>query len=123
MDWLTATLLIISLVLWFSTRRPKNFPPGLTRIPIIGHIMTGSKPTLSLKYPNIVGIFVANYPTVMIQNFKLAKDLLNREEWCGRHSNIISQYLRSDSGKNKVSKASCERKTPTRVVDCMNIGY
>ena len=97
MDWLTATLLIISLVLWFSTRRPKNFPPGLRRIPIIGHIMTGSKPTLSLKYPNIVGIFVANYPTVMIQNFKLAKDLLNREEWCGRHSNIISQYLRSDS--------------------------
>jgi len=101
MDWLTATLLIITLVLWFSTRRPKNFPPGLRRIPIIGHIMTGSKPTLSLKYPNIVGIFVANYPTVMIQNFKLAKDLLNREEWCGRHSNIISQYLRSDSGKNK----------------------
>ena len=123
MDWLTAILLIITLVLWFSTRRPKNFPPGLRRIPIIGHIMTGSKPTLSLKYPNIVGIFVANYPTVMIQNFKLAKDLLNREEWCGRHSNIISQYLRSDSGKNKVSKASCEEKTPARVVDCMNIGY
>ena len=65
--------------------------------------MTGSKPKLSMKSSSIIGMFIANYPTVMIQNFKLAKDLMNREECCGRHSNIISRYLGSDSGKNKGS--------------------
>ena len=29
-----------------------------------------------------------------------------REEWCGRGKTIISRYLRSDSGKNKVSEQS-----------------
>ena len=74
--------------------------------------MTGSKPKLSMKTSSIVGMFIANYPTVMIQNFKLAKDLMNREEWFGRHSNIISRYLRSDSGKNKVSLVCLRISTP-----------
>ena len=29
-----------------------------------------------------------------------------REEWCGRGKTVISRYLRSDSGKNKVSEQS-----------------
>ena len=29
-----------------------------------------------------------------------------REEWCGRGKTVISRYLRSDSGKNKVSDQS-----------------
>jgi hypothetical protein len=93
MDWLTCFLTIIGLLLWMSTKRPKNFPSGLRRIPIIGQIMTGSKPKLSMKASSIVGMFIPNYPTVMIQNFKLAKDLMNQEEWCVRHSNITSRFL------------------------------
>ena len=31
-----------------------------------------------------------------------------REEWCGRGKTIISRYLRSDSGKNKVSEQSTQ---------------
>ena len=104
MDWLTAFLLLtLLLLLWISARRPPNFPPGLRRLPLIGTIPKGSKPIQTMKHLNIVGLFIFNYPAIMIQNFKLAKELLNREEWCGRHSNIISKYLRSDSGKNKVS--------------------
>ena len=31
-----------------------------------------------------------------------------REEWCGRGKTVISRYLRSDSGKNKVSEQSTQ---------------
>ena len=39
-----------------------------------------------------------------IQDFQLAKELLSREEWCGRGLSIISRYFRSDNGVNKVEK-------------------
>ena len=50
----------------------------------------------------IIGFFIGNNPSVAIQNFPLAKELLSREEWCGRGVNFITRYLRSDSGVNKV---------------------
>ena len=102
MDWFRVVLLfLLSMLLWISTRRPPNFPPGLQRLPVIGSILTGSKPKQKMKHLNIVGMFLSNSPTVMIQNFKLAKELMSREEWCGRPTSIITKYLRSDSGKNK----------------------
>ena len=103
----TALLLIIfSYLLYISTRRPKNFPPGLRRIPIIGQTFKGSRPVMWLwrKY-KIVGHFIGNTPAVTIQDFQLAKDLLSREEWCGRGQSIIERYLRSDSGVCKVRQA------------------
>ena len=103
----TALLLIIfSYLLYISTRRPKNFPPGLRRIPIIGQTFKGSRPVMWLwrKY-KIVGHFIGNTPAVTIQDFQLAKDLLSREEWCGRGQSIIERYLRSDSGVCKVIKS------------------
>ena len=106
MDWLTALLFLLLLFLWFSTRRPPNFPPGLPRIPVVGTIRRGSKAPTAVKHLNIVGMFMASYPTVLIQNFKLAKELFSRDEWCGRPSSIISRYLRADSGKNKARLGS-----------------
>ena len=64
--------------------------------------MTSSMPKLSTSKLGVKGLFVANFPTVMIENFHLAKELLCKDEWCGRHTSYVSEYLRSDSGKNKV---------------------
>ena len=95
---------VLTFLLWYNTRRPKNFPPGKARIPIIGHFPTGSKPDMELwKIHNIMGFYFGNHPSVLLQNFQLAKELLNKEEWCGRGKNIITQYLRSDNGINKVA--------------------
>merc|ERR1719167_526270 len=99
--WLTFLLLFLTLLLWKGTKRPQNFPPGPQRIPIIGHLITSSMPKLSTSKLGIKGLFVANFPTVMIENFHLAKELLSKDEWCGRHTSYVSKYLRSDSGKNK----------------------
>ena len=38
----------------------------------------------------------------MIQIARIEKRIY-REEWCGRGKTIISRYLRSDTGKNKVA--------------------
>ena len=107
----TALLLILfSYLLYISTRRPKNFPPGLRRIPIIGQTMKGSRPLMSLwrKY-KIIGHFIGNTPAVTIQDFQLAKELLSREEWCGRGQSLIERYLRSDSGVCKVGQIGRDR--------------
>ena len=105
MEWVTISLiiLVLSFLLYYSTRRPHNFPPGRRRIPIIGQAVTGAKPKMDLwNSHNIIGFFIGNNPAVRIQDFHLAKELLNREEWCGRGVNLITRYLRSDSGVNKV---------------------
>ena len=37
-----------------------------------------------------MGHFIGNTPAVTVQDFQLAKDLFNREEWCGeRFASLI----------------------------------
>lgn len=96
----TAWLLVVfCYLLYISTRRPKRFPPGLMRIPLIGQTFKGSKPIMEFwqKY-RIMGHFIGNSPAVTIQDFELARRLFSREEWCGRGGSVIERYLRSDSG-------------------------
>ena len=56
---------------------------------------------------NIVGQYIGNHPTIAIQNFELAKELFNKDEWCGRGVNLITRFMRSDSGTNKVVGNIC----------------
>jgi len=94
------TLLLI--LLYISIRRPPNFPPGLARLPVIGIVPKGSKPPAELwRNYKVLGFFMGNRPSVQINDFALAKDLFNREEWCGRNNTFVSLYLRADSGKSK----------------------
>lgn len=105
MELLTTLLLsfICCFLLYISTKRPKNFPEGLPRWPIVGQGWKGSKPSFHMwKSSKLMGHFIGNRPAVTIQDFHLAKELLNKDEWCGRGLSIISRYFRSDSGINKV---------------------
>ena len=45
MEWVTVLLLLLLAAawLWRASRRPRNFPPGLARIPLIGQTFRGSK--------------------------------------------------------------------------------
>ena len=102
---ITTVLLIFIFVfiLFISSRRPKNFPDGITRIPIVGQAFKGSKPPVGFwKSHKLLGHFIGNRPAVTVQNFQLAKELFSKDEWCGRGLSIISRYFRSDSGINKV---------------------
>jgi len=95
-------LLLATILLYISTRRPPNFPPGLARLPIIGQTVKGSKPMMEYwKTHKVLGMFIGSWPTVQLQDFKMAKDLFSREEWCGRGQGFMTRYLRSDSGRNR----------------------
>ena len=100
----TALLLVVfGYLLHISTRRPKNFPPGLRRIPIIGQTFKGSKPIMEFwRKHRIMGHFIGQTPAVTIQDFQLAKRLFSQDEWCGRGQSVIERYLRSDTGVCKV---------------------
>ena len=98
-------IFIVGFLLYVSSKRPKNFPEGIRRIPIIGQGFRGTKPPLHLwRTHKLMGHFIGHRPAVTIQNFPLAKDLFSKDEWCGRGLSIISRYFRSDSGINKVLK-------------------
>ena len=38
----------------------------------------------------------------------VARELLSREEWCGRGHNIITRYFRSDNGVTKVGSSPAQ---------------
>ena len=46
-----------------------------------------------------MGHFIGTVPAVTVQDFQLAKELFNREEWCGRGAGLIERYFRSENGK------------------------
>ena len=97
-------IFIVGFLFYVSSKRPKNFPEGIRRIPIIGQGFRGTKPPLHLwRTHKLMGHFIGNRPAVTIQNFSMAKDLFSKDEWCGRGLSIISRYFRSDSGINKVT--------------------
>ena len=54
----------------------------------------------------VIIVNIGSDPAVTIQDFQMAKDLFNKEEWCGRGQGIISRYFRSDNGINKVLQLS-----------------
>ena len=115
MEFLTTSLLVLLLayLLVINTRRPTGFPPGLQRIPLIGQMFRGSKPYLGLwKAHKIMGHFIGSERAVTVQDFQMAKELFNKEEWCGRGQGIISRYFRSDNGINKVLHISPSLQSP-----------
>ena len=73
---------LLAVLLYLSTRKPKNFPPGPPRLPILGSLpfMTGSGPSPSLlhgiidqvkKHGPIFGFYFGKTPAVVIADYHL----------------------------------------------------
>ena len=78
------TIFGILFIIWIykSTRKPKNFPPGPIRLPVVGGFpfMSGSGTRKSLlhgiidqvnKHGPIVGFYFGKTPTVVIAEYNL----------------------------------------------------
>ncbi|XP_026737591.1 probable cytochrome P450 304a1 isoform X1 [Trichoplusia ni] len=85
--------------------RPPNFPPGPPSLPVYGAFwivlahgfndLASAFRKLGEKYnTNIIGLFMGPVPTVVVNDSKLIKEVLNREELDGR-MDIILFRLRS----------------------------
>ena len=89
--FLTILLAIFLQFLYKWFKRPDNFPPGPPHLPIIGSIPflkgNGLEKLVGQEiasYGPITGFFVGAYPTVVINDWKLAKSLFAREDFSGR---------------------------------------
>ena len=76
-------LVLLVIIFYFSTRLPRDFPPGPTPLPIIGSLLSlGTDPDklhitladLSKQYGPILGLKMGSYPAVMLQNLEVVKE-------------------------------------------------
>ena len=86
MEWFSIVFTVLPAIvifIWlFSNGRPRNLPPGPWAPPIIGHLLTmkgdaliESFEKLRRKYGDIFTLYLGDKPLVVINNFKLYKEV------------------------------------------------
>lgn len=105
---LAAVVLIPALIIYLfkdAYKRPKNFPPGPPRLPVYGSywiVLAQQFNDLAIAFrklgekykTKIIGLHLASFPAVVVNDPVLIKEVLNREEFDGR-MDIILFRLRS----------------------------
>nr|CAD7570502.1 unnamed protein product [Timema californicum] len=84
---------ILGLILYKLTSKPKNFPPGPFRWPLIGNVLKfklADIPThlvmqdLKRSHGNVAGFFMANNPMVLVSGLAEIREALAKPEFQGR---------------------------------------
>ncbi|KAM3609049.1 uncharacterized protein V6R79_009043 [Siganus canaliculatus] len=100
-------LCVLVVILLSRSRRPKNFPPGPTALPILGNIvlMNIENPLqdferLRKTYGNIYGVFLGSKPAVVISGAKAVKEALvtKAADFAGRPQGLFLQHVTEDNG-------------------------
>ncbi|KAJ2952089.1 hypothetical protein O0L34_g4359 [Tuta absoluta] len=98
-------ILVVSYLFTCAYERHENFPPGPARLPIYGALpilrALGGRDIpkyctkLSQMYKTkVLGFYLASFPVVVVDDYKLTKEMLRREEFDGRLDIIVAR-LRS----------------------------
>ncbi|PSN35367.1 putative cytochrome P450 303a1 [Blattella germanica] len=89
-------VIILGLLVYYDTRKPKNFPPGPGWLPILGSALTVHKlrkktgylyqatAELAKQYGPVVGLRVGKDRQVVAFSYEAIKEMLSREEFDGR---------------------------------------
>ncbi|XP_037072334.1 methyl farnesoate epoxidase-like [Pollicipes pollicipes] len=92
----TAVVAVVAfcLFLYYSTRKPPNYPPGPFRMPIVGTLwrthlnmsipITERHRNMIKIYGKVLGTYIMSNPSVHIADFDLAKEVFNKRESTGR---------------------------------------
>ncbi|CAG7836820.1 unnamed protein product [Allacma fusca] len=88
------------LIFWLTTRRPKNYPPGPTGWPIVRNLFQISRDIpqhrqfteLGKKYGDIVGLYFADRPVVVLNNYKHIKEAFAENVFSGRVISHLTLY-------------------------------
>ena len=92
MFYLVVVLSILAFIwYWKISQLPKNFPPG-PRFPlpivgdayILGRDISGGLSKVTKKYGKIAGMWMGSERAVLISDFEILQDLLNKNESSGR---------------------------------------
>ncbi|XP_070616590.1 cytochrome P450 2J6-like [Erythrolamprus reginae] len=102
-------LIVLSLLLlcFWKSQRPKGFPPGPWRLPLLGNLFYFSKrfpmkelDQLAKKYGPVFSLYLGRTPVVMTHGFPAAKEVLMIKgiEFAGRPSFLIMDSLTRKKG-------------------------
>ncbi|KAK5850049.1 hypothetical protein PBY51_014334 [Eleginops maclovinus] len=93
---------IFFFILFLKFRRPKNFPPGPTPLPILGNLLNLSAhdpmrdlERLSKSYGNVYSLFLGPKPVVVINGVQALKEamLTKGDDFAGRPQDIYATHL------------------------------
>lgn len=90
-------LAAIALLLWMLTKKPDGYPPGPFRLPFIGYAMFVDvvKPhktwsALQKRYGNVVGLYMGNTRTLLVNGWEAATEALGNQHLNGRPSTFVN---------------------------------
>ncbi|KAA0723646.1 Cytochrome P450 2J2 [Triplophysa tibetana] len=101
--WLGAFLLFFHL----RTRRPKNFPPGPTPVPLFGNLLQldRTNPLKDLdkfaqQYGSVYSLYIGTQPAVVLTGHKAIKEALVTQgvEFAGRPHTMLVSHLTQNKG-------------------------
>ncbi|XP_071452659.1 methyl farnesoate epoxidase-like [Hetaerina americana] len=92
-------VIVILLLIWMHSQRPKNFPPGPAKWPLIGSLsmfFTGesiqtSLSNISRKYGEVVGLFNFSFPIIIISGLEGIREACFRDDLSGRPENAYQK--------------------------------
>ena len=92
--WLALFLLLFVFLHLRIMKRSKSLPPGPPALPILGsvpflntkngHVQGLVDKTLYHFHPKLSTVWIGFIPTIIIQDYQLAKDICSRDEFSGR---------------------------------------
>ena len=95
--WLALFLLLFVFLHLRIMKRSKSLPPGPPALPILGsvpflntkngHVQGLVDKTLYHFHPKLCTVWIGFIPTIIIQDYQLAKDICSRDEFSGRFVN------------------------------------
>lgn len=93
-------VLVVLCALYLASCKPRGFPPGPTRLPLVGYLpFMGKEPPhkqwwkLSSTYGPVVGLYMGNTPLVVVNGWRAVKESLLNEDLNGRPDNIFAEIL------------------------------
>jgi cytochrome P450 len=104
MSIIIVSLFVIVFLLWIykRTQKPKDFPPGPPRWPLIGSLpyITGQNGSLLLglvkpvqKFGPVIGYYVGNTPAVLVADYNILKEICKLDSLSHRPSISPMHYF------------------------------
>ncbi|XP_058811723.1 probable cytochrome P450 304a1 [Topomyia yanbarensis] len=100
--WSAVTALLLYRCILFLFGRPPNFPKGPPRLPLLGgyaimlminynHLHKAALKLSEFYRTNILGIYLGDFITIVVNDLDVAKEVMNRTEFDGRSDMFLAR--------------------------------
>ncbi|KAK8376326.1 hypothetical protein O3P69_009756 [Scylla paramamosain] len=97
--WLAVVMVVVA-ILYLACRKPRGFPPGPPRLPLVGFLpfMEQQLPhkqlwNLSSTYGPVVGLYLGTQPCVIVNGWEAVKEALLNDDLNGRPENVFFKIV------------------------------